>query len=109
MAEPSRANTGRADSLPGTPTGSGSAEQLPLVRLPVRTPLVGRRQELSYLQAAYDAAASSEGGRLILLSGEPGVGKTRLAREVGQYAERRGGRFLEGYYLRAGTAAYGPW
>jgi class 3 adenylate cyclase/tetratricopeptide (TPR) repeat protein len=44
-------------------------------------PLVARDSEVQQLQAALDAVASGS-ARLVLLSGEPGVGKTRLAQEV---------------------------
>jgi predicted ATPase len=71
--------------------------------------LVGRSHELDFLKSEYDAIAGEGGGRLIFIGGEPGVGKTRLAREAGRYARLRGGHFLEGHYLRDGTAPYGPW
>lgn len=43
-------------------------------------PLVGRERELQSLVAAVDDAAAGH-GRLVMLAGEPGVGKTRLAQE----------------------------
>ncbi len=42
---------------------------------------VGRQQELAVLTAALDDALSGR-GRLVMLAGEPGIGKTRLAREL---------------------------
>ncbi|MDO9713837.1 AAA family ATPase [Paracraurococcus lichenis] len=41
-------------------------------------PLVGREEELSLLLRRWRQAAGSE-GRVVLLSGEPGIGKSRLA------------------------------
>src|SRR5262245_45965437 len=41
------------------------------------TPLVGRKPELSLLRSRYDQAASGS-GQLVLVSGEPGIGKSRL-------------------------------
>ena len=70
---------------------------------------MGRAAELQFLREQFDAVATGGGGRLVFLSGEPGAGKTRLAREIGVYAVEQGGLFLEGHYLRDGTAAYGPW
>jgi class 3 adenylate cyclase/tetratricopeptide (TPR) repeat protein len=50
------------------------------------TPLVGRDEELGMLQHALNAAVSRSRGHLILLLGEAGVGKTRLAEEVADTA-----------------------
>ena len=58
-------------------------------------PLVGRETELRRLLAALDTVADGQ-GRLLLLTGEPGVGKTRLAQEVMRQAGERGFRVLAG-------------
>ena len=39
---------------------------------------VGRQREMSELRAALDNAMSGN-GRLVMLAGEPGIGKTRIA------------------------------
>src|SRR5438067_1173000 len=44
-------------------------------------PMVGRAAELEHVLLAIDDAVRVGPGRLVLLAGEPGVGKTRLARE----------------------------
>jgi class 3 adenylate cyclase/tetratricopeptide (TPR) repeat protein len=51
--------------------------------------LVAREEELARLASAVDAVAGGA-GRLVLLAGEPGVGKTRLAQEVTLNARNRG-------------------
>src|SRR5579872_369870 len=51
--------------------------------------LVARDRELDRILAAISAAAGGE-GRLVLLAGEPGVGKTRLAQEATLAARDRG-------------------
>ena len=50
-----------------------------------RTPMVGRDAELADLTGQLDRMLMGQGG-FVLLGGEPGVGKTRLAREVQRLA-----------------------
>jgi hypothetical protein len=70
---------------------------------------VGREAELSELASGLDTAHAGQ-GRLYLLSGEPGIGKTRLADEVTALATARGMRALWGRCWQAGGApAYWPW
>jgi DNA-binding CsgD family transcriptional regulator len=52
-------------------------------------PIVGRGPELGQLRAAL-VAASEGAGRLVLISGEPGIGKTRLARAATELAGQYG-------------------
>jgi predicted ATPase len=50
---------------------------------------VGRQRELDELKAALEEALSGH-GQLVMLLGEPGIGKTRTARELVAYAEKSG-------------------
>jgi hypothetical protein len=45
------------------------------------TPLVGRDEELAMLERRWQQAKTGEGG-VVLLSGEPGIGKSRLAQTL---------------------------
>nr|MBA2461821.1 AAA family ATPase [Actinomycetota bacterium] len=45
-------------------------------------PLVGRREELARMRSAFDEAVSERRCRLVTLLGPPGIGKSRLAREL---------------------------
>ncbi len=72
-------------------------------------PLVGREAELQAIETALDAARSGS-GQIVGLSGEAGIGKSRLAREAAVLAEARGGRSLVGHcYEGGGTPALWPW
>ena len=56
---------------------------------------VGRHAELGRLQSRWKAAAAGHGG-VALLAGEPGVGKTRLAREFARSVSAEGAVVLFG-------------
>jgi DNA-binding NarL/FixJ family response regulator len=61
--------------------------------------LIGRRDELAVLDAALvDAAAGT--GRLVLVEGDAGVGKTRLVAEFADRAARQGATVLTGGCLQ---------
>ncbi len=52
-----------------------------------RTPLIGREHELSLLKDLYRRAMSEQNPQLVTLSGEPGVGKTRLTWEFQRFID----------------------
>src|SRR5215469_5204503 len=69
---------------------------------------VGRERELAELRAGLADVTASH-GHLFLLSGEPGIGKTRLAEEISSDASARGMRVLWGRCWEGGGApAYWP-
>jgi predicted ATPase/DNA-binding SARP family transcriptional activator/class 3 adenylate cyclase len=70
---------------------------------------VGREPELELLERGLEDALSGR-GRLFLLVGEPGIGKSRLADEFASRAKQRGANVLWGRCWEAGGAsAYWPW
>jgi DNA-binding CsgD family transcriptional regulator len=72
-------------------------------------PLVGRSREQDLLQAELDAALTGH-GRLFVLSGPAGIGKTTLARYLTRTAAERGCAVLSGScYDLAYTSPFSPW
>jgi DNA-binding SARP family transcriptional activator len=70
---------------------------------------VGRERELAELLAGLEHAFAGR-GRLFLVSGEPGIGKSRLTDELAAHARARGALVLIGRCWEAGGApAYWPW
>src|SRR5689334_11116276 len=70
---------------------------------------VGRSGELAVLRAALRQAAAGD-GRLVLVAGEPGIGKTELARAFAQVAAGDGALVLWGSAWEDGGAPpYWPW
>ncbi len=72
--------------------------------------LVGRLRERARILAALDETAGQRIGRVLLLSGEPGVGKTRLLAALMAAARQRDGTVLDGCAYEAESGRpYGPW
>src|ERR1700758_2286767 len=70
---------------------------------------VGRSRELAVLRAAYREAAAGD-ARLVLVAGEPGIGKTELARAFAREAASGGALILWGTAWEDGGAPpYWPW
>jgi DNA-binding NarL/FixJ family response regulator len=84
------------------------------VRLPSRTTtggdvFVGRERELAVLGAALEQTLGGQ-GQIVVLAGEPGIGKTRTAQVLARYAEQRDVRVLWGRcYEEPGAPPYWPW
>jgi DNA-binding winged helix-turn-helix (wHTH) protein len=73
----------------------------------VTDPFVGREQVMLQLMAALEASRASH-GRLLLLAGEPGIGKTRCASEFAALARARGVGLWSGRCLDEGAPAFWP-
>ncbi|MGH2718520.1 MAG: AAA family ATPase [Actinomycetota bacterium] len=81
----------------GAPRPEGRAEPPLLGRLTDvgLYPIVGRAAELTQVGAALQQALAGE-CRLVMVGGEPGIGKTRLCREVAVHAHRHGLKVFHG-------------
>jgi DNA-binding SARP family transcriptional activator len=72
-------------------------------------PLIGREPQVAQLDAALRQAVAGR-GRLALISGEAGIGKTRLAEELHRLAVQRGAAVLWGRcHEGEGAPAFWPW
>jgi predicted ATPase len=87
----------------GADGGAGGPER------PGERALFGRGRELAQIEPMLEEASRGP-GRILLVTGEPGVGKTRLGDEIAARATARGLPVLWGRSWEAGGApAYWPW
>jgi DNA-binding CsgD family transcriptional regulator len=63
---------------------------------------VGRESELRQLQSAFETAAQGDGA-LLMLVGEPGIGKTALSDQLCRFVSVAGGRSLVGHCYEEGS------
>ena len=92
------------------PASGGGAPRLParLVQAHRRGELLGRESELSHLQAQWELVTQRRETRLVLLAGEPGIGKTRLAAELAAHVQRLGAPVLYGRAEEDALCPYQP-
>jgi DNA-binding SARP family transcriptional activator/predicted ATPase len=70
---------------------------------------VGRREELAAMEARLDAAIRGRGG-VVVVGGEPGIGKTRLVEELVRAGQAKGVAVAWGGAVEGGASpAYWPW
>lgn len=70
---------------------------------------VDREKELSILRNLYNQAQEGR-GQVLLITGEAGIGKTRLVSEFGRYARTSGSVCASGTsYEQEAAPAYAPW
>jgi len=82
-----------------TPHGGGNAHRF----------IAGRARELDVFRAAFSRMLSGR-RQLVLISGEPGIGKTRCAEALADMAEDQGALVLWGRCREeAGAPPYWPW
>jgi len=82
-------------------------QELRVIDRIARGRFIGREQELNEARDVWGKAAGGQ-GQTLLISGEPGIGKTRLMRELATHVEVTGGRVLIGTCYAEGGAPYAP-
>jgi tetratricopeptide (TPR) repeat protein/transcriptional regulator with XRE-family HTH domain len=104
LSDDERAQLEASARLPAAPAGpplleTGSSSH------PTRAPLAGRTQELAQLEQHL----AGSGPPLLLLAGEPGIGKSRLLDEAAERANARGWMVLAGgCYRQSRQEPYTP-
>ncbi len=100
-SEPDALHELKSGSLPAP----GAKQVSQLQKIPA---LIGRKAEWSQLVSAWQAVIE-DGARAVVLSGEPGIGKTRLADELYQSCIRQGYAAARSRcYAGQGQVAYAP-
>jgi len=84
-----------------------ATKDLSLLDRIARGRLVGRDKELAEANAHWRRAMSGE-GHVLLISGEPGIGKTQLARDLTAQAQVSGAIVLPGECYAEGSVPYAP-
>jgi DNA-binding SARP family transcriptional activator len=105
---PSAQTRALASQIHSTEAAPAEAPALPLppaLARRHRSPFVGRPDEPGKLREAFDRAGD---GRLVLLTGEPGIGKTRLAAELARNVRGAGATVLYGRAQEEPLAPYQP-
>jgi DNA-binding SARP family transcriptional activator len=98
----------RAGPPPGGRAGGGGAVPLPRALGEARgRPLFGREGALAVLRGAAEVAAAGD-RRVVLVSGDAGIGKTRLAAELAAEAHDSGWVVLYGRTDEDGLVPYQP-
>jgi len=84
----------------------------PAAALPDASPLIGRDDDLAWLRSQFDAALDGA-GRAVRITGEAGVGKSRLTTELIAEAAARGAQVIQAacfsYTASIPYAAWGEW
>ena len=102
-AHRSRVHRALRELAKATPEGTKSLTRLPEIVF------VGRQREMGGLVAALEDATSGR-GRLVMMVGEPGIGKTRTAQELATIADQQGAKVIWGRCHEGGGAPpYWPW
>lgn len=89
--------------------GAGPALSPALPTPPASAPLVGREKEWAQMLQAWRGVTAGNGPHVVMVCGEAGIGKTRLAEELLLWAARQGITVANAHcYAAEGQLAYAP-
>jgi len=98
----------RSGGTPATPSRRPSPRPHPADDTPAVSALIGRDAEWTALSGVWREAAHGR-GRIVLVTGEAGVGKSRLVEELGRHVSQAGGVVASTRaYEAAGRLPWGP-
>ncbi len=104
------ARPGAAAGTAPADTEASAVELPPELATRAHTPLVGRGREMSELEQLWLAAtgqpAGDTPGRIVLMVGDPGIGKTRLAAELARRVHAQGACVIAGRAPQETLVAY---
>jgi tetratricopeptide (TPR) repeat protein len=102
------------ECLPGSgndPSSERATTGVPQVVpvIPQTALFTGRQRELGSLQSQFEGLQAGEGGRVLIIEGPAGVGKTRLVSEFLGLVRKQGGRGFLGRWFQEDSAPYSGW
>jgi DNA-binding SARP family transcriptional activator len=102
----------RTRGEPGAEAPEAGASSIPLpadLRHRAQVPMIGRAQELAQLEQEWELACrEARSGRLVLLAGDAGIGKTTLTADVARRVHDEGAIVLAGRSPRETVVPYQP-
>jgi DNA-binding SARP family transcriptional activator/tetratricopeptide (TPR) repeat protein len=107
---PSRETYRLLEAIHGAPASMAAEARPPLpaaLARRERSPFVGREDALAWLEAQWSQAREGS-GRLAVIAGDPGIGKTRLVSELGRRAYEQGATVLLGRCHEEVLISYQP-
>ncbi len=89
---------------------SSSTQSKPITFPAEELPFTDRIAELQKLESSIHRVGEQKEGTIVLISGEPGIGKTRLCLEAKKFAQSKNFRWLSAKCTREeDLAPYSPW